>query len=144
MTLKGVREVKRHFWLKLTYNIYRVWITNWISLADCYNGSLIVIFLQMNNSLDPPVNSQSPFKHQSSIYLTRFHLETLGIVELIVSLELGMNLSWRNYWSCKYFRRRMAFLTEAFMRLNSSSMAKELRAKQSSITWNMAVRNLKE
>lgn len=113
-----------------------------MSFADGDNGSLIVVLLQVNDSLDSPVNSQSALEHQASVHLARFHFQTLVIVELIVSLELRFDLSTRNVWSRRVLGRWLALLSETLVRLNARSVAEKLWSKQRSIAWNVTIRHL--
>lgn len=114
-----------------------------MSLADGDDGALVVVFLQVNHALDSPVNSQSALQHQPAVHLPRLHFKAFAVVELIVSPELGFDLSQRDIRAGSAFCHRRCFLAEAFVRFHSCSMAEELRTEERTVTRYMAVRDLK-
>jgi len=115
-----------------------------MSLSDGHDGSLVVVLFKVDHTLDAPVDSQRTFQHDSPVNLTRLHFEAFGIEELIISFELRFDLIARNRRTWRVLRRWISLLAEAFVRLDASSMAEQLRTKQCSVAWNVAVRHLKK
>lgn len=46
--------------------------TTRVPFSDGNNSTLIIIFLQMNHSQNTPVDSQSSFQNQATVYLVKF------------------------------------------------------------------------
>lgn len=126
-----------------THNVNGVWITDGMPLSNGHNRSLIVVLLQVNDTLDSPVNSERTFQNQSAVNLSGLHLEALIVEKLVVGLELGFELRPRDGRSWGSYRCWSDLLAETLVRLNSSAVAEELWTEKGSVTWNMAVGDLK-
>lgn len=134
--LRNFRE-----FLKITHNIHRVWVANGVPLSYRHDSPLVVIFLEMNDTLDSPVDSKCALKNYSSIHVSRSHFKTFVVIKLIVSFELYFELIPRDLGPWYALRLCIGFLAEGFVWFHSGAMSEELRTKKCSVAWNVTVGN---
>lgn len=115
-----------------------------MSLSNRHHHSLIVILLQVNHSLNAPVDPQRSLQHQPPVHLASLHLHALAVVKLIVGLELALDLVARDHRARRALRHYWSgFLAEALVRLDARAMAEQLGSEERAIARDVAVGHLR-